>query len=82
MMETRRVSPCSCVKFVPCVRDLAEEFQGGGVRGSNGGECRCKELVAGGFYIGCVFVNFYSFTGGDSFRVGAREAVKGNAVIG
>ena len=50
MMETRRVSPCGCVKFVPCVRDLAEEFQGGGVRGSKGGECRCKELVAGGFY--------------------------------
>ena len=43
---------------------------------------RVQGMVAGGFYIGCVFVNFYSFTGGDSFGVGAREDVKGNAVIG
>ena len=82
MVETRRVSPCGCVKFVPCVRDLAEEFQGGGVRGSKGSECGCKELVTGGFYIGCVFVNLYAFTGSDSFWVGARENIEGNAVIG
>ena len=31
MMESRRVSSRGCVKFVPCVRDLAEEFQGRGV---------------------------------------------------
>ena len=49
MMESRRVSSRGCVKFVPSVRDLAEEFQGGGVRGSKGSECGCKELVAGGF---------------------------------
>ena len=81
MMETRRVSPCGCAKFVPCVRNLAEEFQGGGVRGSKGGECRCKELVAGGFYIGCMFVNFYAFTPCHYFWVGARKDVEGDAVI-
>ena len=26
---------------------------------------------------GCVFVNFYAFTGSDSFWVGAREDVEG-----
>ena len=81
MMESRRVSPRGCVKFVSCVRDLAEEFQGGGVRGSKGGECRCKELVAGGFYIGCMFVNFYAFISCHDFWVGTRKDVEGDAVI-
>ena len=81
MMESWRVSSRGCVKFVPCVRDLAEEFQGRGVRGSKGGERRCKELVAGGFYIGCMFVNFYAFISCHDFWVGTRKYVEGDAVI-
>ena len=43
MVKSRRVSPRSCIELVSGMRDLAEEFQSGGVRSSNGSECGCKK---------------------------------------
>ena len=65
---------------------LLSARSGGGIsgrrgKGSKGSECKCNELAAGGFYIGCVFVNFYAFTGSDSFWVGARENIESNSVV-
>ena len=82
MVKSRRVSPRGCIELVSGVRDLAEKFQGRGVRGSKGGECGCKKLVAGSLHICSVFVNFYTFACSNSFWVGAREYVKRDSVVG
>ena len=69
MMESRRVSPRSCIKFVPGMRDLAEEFQSRRVGGTKGSECGCNKLVSSSFYVGSMLVNFHAFTGSNLFWV-------------
>ena len=61
MMESRRVSPRSCIKFVSGVCDLAEEFQSRRVGGTKRSECGCNKLVSSSFYVGGMFVDFHSF---------------------
>mgnify|MGYP004257858199 CR=1 FL=1 len=67
MMESRRVSPCGGVELVSGVRNLAKEFQSRRVRGAKGSESGCNKLVASGFYVGGMLVNFHAFTGSNSF---------------
>ena len=69
MMESRRVSPRSCIKFVPGVRDVAEEFQSRRVGGTKGSECGCNKLISSSFYVGGVFVDFHAFVPCNPFWV-------------
>ena len=69
MVKPRRVSPCSGVELVSGVRNPAEEFYSGRVRGTKGSECGCNKLVPSGFYVGGMLVNFHAFTGSNSFWV-------------
>ena len=82
MVESRRVSPRSCIEFVPGVRDLSEEFQGRGVRGSKGGECGCNKLVTCSLHVCSMFMNFYTFASPNYFWVGTREYIKRDPVVG
>ena len=81
MVESRRVSSRSCFEFVAGVRDLAEKFQGRGVRGSKGGECGCNELVTDSLHVCGMFVYFYAFAAPNAFWVGAREYIKRDSVV-
>ena len=60
MVEPGRVASGGFVQLVARVRNSAEEFNGGRIRGTGRGECGSNKFVAGGFDISGVLIPFCS----------------------
>ena len=81
MMKSGRVASGGFVQLVARVRNSAEEFNGGRIRGTGRGECGSNKFVAGGFDISGVLIPFCSSVDCNPVWVGGGENVKSDAII-
>ena len=81
MMKSGRIASGGFVQLVARVRNSAEEFNGGRIRGTGGGECGSNKFVAGSFDISGVLIPFCSSVACNPVWVGGGENVESDAII-
>ena len=81
MMKSGRIASGGFVQLVARVRNSAEEFNGGRIRGTGGGECGSNKFVAGIFDISGVLIPFCSSVACNPVWVGGGENVESDAII-
>ena len=81
MMKSGRVASGGFVQLVARVRNSAEEFDGGRIRGAGRGECGSNKFVAGGFDISGVLILFCSSVDCNPVWIGGGENVESDAII-
>ena len=81
MVEPGRVASGGFVQLVARVRNSAEEFNGGRIRGPGGSECGSNKFVAGGFDISGVLIPFCSSVDCNPVWVSGGENVESDAII-
>ena len=81
MVEPGRVASGGFVQLVARVRNSAEEFNGGRIRGTGRGECGSNKLIANSFNISSMLIPFSGGVNSDSVGISGGEDVKGNAIV-
>ena len=81
MVEPGRVASGGFVQLVARVRNSAEKFDGGRIRGTGRGECGGNKFVAGGFDISGVLIAFCSSVDCNPVWIGGGENVESDAIV-